>query len=466
MTNAKVGTVIELPERQNTQEQTLHIFNGPRGIAARILSRAESSDSYIERMIDHELRDNNEWTHYDKSLLIELVYGTLRWQNRLDWILTGFYHGEFSKCITPVKNAMRIALYQLMMLSKIPPSVAIGEAATLIKRVKDEKSGNVVTAVLKNILRNLDNIRYPNKDDNIQLFYSVTLSHPMWMVRRWCERYGDELAEKILSGNNERPAVQLRVNQTRSTLEYVEHWLRERDISFEQSPFSKLYLRINGLQQVEFMDIYHQGFVSRTDASNQLVVQLAALQDGMTVINLGTPVGTKAFASAEALHNKGRVIALAKFDEQLNYLRRHATRLGLTCFEGIAASSFTEKNVADVVMAEARSSEVGLLQRKPELKWQNELDSVKRHVKSQRALLTEAVSLVKKNGVVIYIVPSHEPEESSEQVAWFLENFPNFILENAEGFLPADVVENNVMKLHPHIHKTDGVFAVRFKRTS
>ncbi|MBX7155201.1 MAG: hypothetical protein K1X91_09560, partial [Bacteriodetes bacterium] len=178
------------------------LYSGPRGIAIRILSRAESSDAYVEKMIEQELR-SDEWSHYDRALFIELVYGTLRWQNRLDWILTGFYHGEFNKCILPVKNAMRVALYQILMLSKVPPMTAISESVAIIKRIKDEKSANVISGVLKNILRNIDGIRYPNKEENLQLFLSVTLSHPLWIVKRWCERFGDDTAEKLLTANNE-----------------------------------------------------------------------------------------------------------------------------------------------------------------------------------------------------------------------------------------------------------------------
>ena len=103
---------------------------------------------------------------------------------------------------------MRIALYQILMLSKIQPGTAIQECASLVRRIKDDKSAHTVSGVLKNIVRNIENIRYPSKEENIQLFLAVTLSHPLWMVKRWCERHGEEVTEKICSANNVSPSIE------------------------------------------------------------------------------------------------------------------------------------------------------------------------------------------------------------------------------------------------------------------
>lgn len=452
-----VHTNTELPSPQL-------LYAGPRGIAIRVLSRAESSDSYVDKLLEQELR-NEDWEGYDRALLIELVYGTLRWQQRLDWVLTGFYHGEFTKCITPVKNAMRVALYQMLMLSKIPPSVAINESVAVVRRIKDEKSAHIIAGVLKNILRNIEGIRYPPREENIQLFYSVTLAHPIWMVKRWCERYGDDIAGKILTGNNDRPAIHLRVNTTKAEPEQISDWLKEHDISFEVSPFSPLYFRINGLQNVESMEIYTEGKVARMDAAAYLILRLADIQPGQTVIDLGAVNGMKALACAEMMNNSGQVIAVAKYDEQLKHLWRHSERLGLNCIKTVSGDPVTFSNgEADVIIAEAPSSELGLLQRKPDIKWRCELDIVRKNINAQRTMMESAARSLKPGGVLLYTVASFEPEETTENITWFLEKYPDFHLDDASAYLPESVCSNGCLQTFPYAHRIDGVFAARLVR--
>jgi len=130
---------------QDKQSNDQFLYQGARGAAIRILSRFERSDSYLDKLLEHELRTGG-LSHQDKALLTELVNGVTRWLSKLDWVLTGFYHGEFDKCMTPVKNAMRIALYQVMFLNKIPHAAAINESVEIIKRIKGEKSAGIVNA--------------------------------------------------------------------------------------------------------------------------------------------------------------------------------------------------------------------------------------------------------------------------------------------------------------------------------
>lgn len=125
-------------------------------------------------------------------MLFEIVHGVIRWLSKIDWILNGFYKGQFSKCIPNVKNSMRVALYQILFLDKIPEHAAVNESVEFVKKIQGEKSANLTNAVLRNIIRSKDSIRYPNKDEDIVAYYSVVYSHPTWLVKRWLKRFGEE----------------------------------------------------------------------------------------------------------------------------------------------------------------------------------------------------------------------------------------------------------------------------------
>src|SRR5512136_1616770 len=176
------------------------LYSGPRGTAVKVLNRVERTDSYLDKVLDAELR-SGELNDPDKGLLNELVHGVLRWQNRLDWVLNGFSHGNFAKSEINIKNTLRVALYQVLFLDRVPHSAAVNEGVEFIKRIRGEKPAGLVNAVLRNIIRNIDGIRYPLAEEDQTQYMAVYYSHPLWMVRRWVDRFGVEAATKLLIAN-------------------------------------------------------------------------------------------------------------------------------------------------------------------------------------------------------------------------------------------------------------------------
>ena len=138
-----------------------NLYTGPRGSAVRLLNRVERSDAYLDRLLDAELR-SSEMNELDKGLMNEIITGVIRWRMKLDWVLTGFFHGNFTKAETNIKNALRVGLYQILFLDRVPNSAAVNEAVEFIKRLRGQKVSDLVNAVLRNIIRNIDNIRYPD----------------------------------------------------------------------------------------------------------------------------------------------------------------------------------------------------------------------------------------------------------------------------------------------------------------
>ena len=180
------------------------LYTGVRGLAVKILNRVERTDAYLNHLLDNEMK-NTELEGPDKALLFEIVHGVIRWMGRLDWVLNGFYKGTFSKAIPNMKNGLRVALYQVMFLDRVPDYAAVNEVVEFVKRLQGQKPADLVNAVLRNIIRNKNSIRYPNPEEDLIGYLSAYYSHPSWMVKRYLERFGQAETEKLLFSNNEKP---------------------------------------------------------------------------------------------------------------------------------------------------------------------------------------------------------------------------------------------------------------------
>ncbi|MBK7033193.1 MAG: 16S rRNA (cytosine(967)-C(5))-methyltransferase RsmB [Ignavibacteria bacterium] len=449
------------------EDSSTTIFQTARGTAVKLLSRYENSDSYIDKLLDGELR-RSELEPADRALVTELVNGTVRWQSRLDWVLTGFYHGEFAKCLPLVKNSMRIALYQMLFLSKIPAPAAINESVEIVKRIKGDKHAGIVNGVLRNILRNVQTIRYPDRQENEVLHLSIHYAHPQWIVRRYVDRFGGEQAEAILSANNHRPMLTLRVNTMRSSMEEIERLLTEAEIKYEVSPVHPSSIMITSLRDVRALPLFQNGLVTVQDASASLAVQLAHPQPGMMVVDLCAAPGGKAVHAAELMNNTGTVVALEKYESKLRFIEENAQRSGISI---VAASQgdareYSQKEQADLVLVDAPCTGMGTLSKKPDIKWRRDIDDIRKMSVTQKEILDHAATLVKPGGAIVYSTCTIEPEENSGVVTWFLEKHPEFTLDRAENHLPAEVCEDGFLQTFPHKHKTDGAFGARLVRRS
>lgn len=452
---------------KKSAKQDTSLYGGARGAAIRVLSRIDQSDSYLDKVLDKEL-NAAEFNAMDKALLNEIVHGVTRWQAKLDWILTGFYHGEFAKCLTPVKNAMRIALYQILFLDKIPPFAAVNESVEIIKRIKGERSANVVNAVLRNILHNSTTIRYPQREDDLARYFSIIYSHPQWMVKRWLAQFGEEQTEALLQANNNRPHLSIRINSLQTSIANFISMLEEHNVPYTPSPYEEHSLSLKNFPNIHHSESFRKGWFSVQDTSATLAAKLTAPTPGMLVYDLCAAPGGKTSFIAELLQDQGSVVALDRYEAKLRYINDTAERLHLHCITPLAADArtFQPQHLADIVLVDAPCSGTGTLSKKPDIKWKRTSDDIIGMTHLQRELLTHAASLVKVGGAIVYSTCSIEPEENTIMATWFADTHPNFSLDAAEQHLPEAVCKDGFLQMFPHIHHTDGAFAVRFVRTS
>ena len=434
-------------------------------MAVKVLCRVERTDSYLDKLLDNELR-SGELNDLDKGLLTEIVHGVLRWQNKLDWILNGFSHGNFAKTEVNVKNALRVALYQILFLNRIPHAAAVNEGVEFVKRIRGEKPAGLVNAVLRNIIRNLQGIRYPEEGEDPVQHLAVVCSHPYWMVKRWYHRYGKEGACQLMTANNERPSLSLRINRLKIEPGQFLSKLEEQGIRYTGSTHIDYFVRVQSLTRIAQMELFRSGCFTIQDESAALPCLLLAPQPGERIIDLCAAPGGKATHLAELMHDRGEVLAVDKYEVKLGLMKGACERLGLNNIrlQVADASTFSHEPV-DRVLLDAPCSGLGVLMKKPDIKWKRDIADVLKLAAHQRELLANAAKMVKPGGILVYSTCTTEPEENQEVVRHFLSHHPEFTVENAHGFVSSDLVTpEGYVETFPHKHAMDGSFAVRMKK--
>lgn len=444
-----------------------NLYQGVRGLAIKILNRIDRTDAYLERMLDNEMK-SMDMSGPDKALLYEIVHGVVRWQGRLDWILNGFYKGTFSKAIPNLKNALRVALYQILFLDRVPDYAAVNEVVEFVKKLQGQKPADLVNAVLRNIIRSKNAIRYPDPDEDLVGYLAAYYSHPSWMVKRYIARFGRENTEKLLAANNEKPYLTLRINALKTKPDEFKALLESVGLKYHQGNFLPEFIKLHNLTNITAWEYYAKGYFNIQDESAGLACRLLDVQEGQRVLDMCAAPGGKTAYIAALMHSRGEVVAIDRFESRLKLLQKNMTRLTVDCVRTIEVDALDYKGLPfDRVLVDAPCSGSGTLSKKPDIKWKRNLFDIRELNILQSKLLAKAASLVKVGGIIVYSTCSIEPEENFEIVKKFLDENSNFKFESANGKLPAEIIdENGCIQTLPHVHKTDGAFAARLVRIS
>lgn len=447
--------------------QETNLYAGVRGIAVKILNRVDRTDAYLDKLLEIEIK-NSELNSKDKALLFEIVHGVIRWLGRIDWVLNGFYKGQFSKCIPNVKNSMRVALYQILFLDKVPEHAAVFESVEFVKKIQGEKSANLTNAVLRNIIRNKDGIRYPKEDEDIVGYFSAYYSHPSWMVKRWIKRFGEEETKKLLIANNNRPKHTLRVNQLKTNPEELKTLLDSVSLKYKPGTYLQEYLELFSITNITNWEYFQKGYFSIQDESTGFSCKALDAKPGMKVLDLCAAPGGKSAFLADEMKNEGEIVAIDKFESRLEIFKKNMERLGITNVRTVAKDSlhFNERDF-DRVIADVPCSGIGTMTKKPDIKWKKDLSDIRKLNVIQLKLLQKSSELVKPGGVIVYSTCTTEPEENIEIVNKFLASNNNFELVNLSDTFNKDVIdENGCVQTLTSKHNMDGAFAAKILRKS
>jgi len=438
-------------------------INSARAIATKILHKIERTGSYPDKLLAFEL-NNPDLKPEDKALLVEIVMGVTRWKAKLDWVLVGFFHGDYQKCFNYIKNALRIGLYQILFLDRIPNSAAIDESVEIVKRKQGPKTGGLVNGVLRNIARNIDNIRYPKEYEDWAFHISVMQSFPKWMVVRWIDRFGKDETLELLKAFNQKPITHFRVNTSKLSVDELIQIFNDNNVEYNQSPYMPESFNLSDTSiRIANSDLFKNGKVAIQDTSSSLVSKLAAPVKGSVVLDACAAPGGKTCHLAELMENDGLIIAIDKFHGRLKSIVENYERLGLNIIKYKASKieEYTNDKKFDLILTDVPCTGHGTISKRPDIKWNSTDTSLHDLMKIQRRILESASKFVKDGGVLVYSTCSIEKDENESNIEWFLENHPEFQLDPAENYLHEGVCKDGYLLTLPHIHNMDGAFAAR-----
>jgi 16S rRNA (cytosine967-C5)-methyltransferase len=432
--------------------------------ALHILVRVERDRAFADIALEHAL-ERARLDPRDAALCTEIVFGTLRWRRHLDWRLTPHLNRPLAKLDPWVRALLRLTAYQLIFLDRVPRWAAVDEAVS-VARLKSRVPGpaEFVNAVLRSLTREPGPPRPPALPVEAA---GVRWSFPDWMAARWIARYGMEEAERLMAALDERPPVTIRANTLRITREDLAARLRDEELA-ETDPTA---LAPEGLTvrrgTVGRWAAFTAGLCTIQDEASMLVARLLDPQPGELVADTCAAPGTKTTHLAQLMANRGRIVAMDPNAARLRLLTQAAARLGVEIVEahagGVATVSGRWKGRCDRVLVDAPCSNLGVLRRNPDVKWNREEADLGRLAGKQRGILSAAALLVRPGGRLVYATCSLEPDENDLIVRAFLDSQPGWRVDPPAEF-PVAPDGSGFVRCLPHVHGTDGFTAVRLAR--
>ena len=381
----------------------------------------------------------------DRALAGEIATGTLRWQAAFDRVISVFADRPLERLDPEVVDVLRLTLFQLLYLDRVPASAAVNDAVQLTRKIGKSSSSSFVNAILRRARRERARLPLPVRqagDPKSELDYlETTMSHPRWLVERWRNRYGFEATEAWCRFNNTPGALTLRANRLRITREALAETLRAAGIETVPTPFAPDGLVVrsgnplgSGLEFPLAGSARHRnsrsdpGFVVQDEAS-QLVAVMAGATAGERVLDACAAPGGKTTAMAADMGDRGILIASDVRPKRIRLLADAVRRAGARCVRVIqanAAEALPFADVFDLVLIDAPCSGLGTLRRDPDIKWRRSPDEFPVLASLQLRILTSAAAVVRTGGRILYSTCSSELEENDEVVERFLTAHPGF----------------------------------------
>lgn len=443
-----------------------------REVALDTLLEWEQKEAYSNLLL-HQVLEQSNLNEKDQRLLTELVYGSIQRLNTIDWILDRLIKkGVFSLDVW-VRYLLRLSIYQLVFLDKIPEHAAVYESVKIARKRGHKGISGFVNGVLRSYLRQKGTL-LPSKEPETLIDKEIRYSHPGWFIQRMEELYGIEETARLCIENNLPPNINVRVNLLKGTRDqWIKKWIENTAGDAAPSslcPEGAVVLKGGNPARTS---VFKEGYCTLQDGSSTLVARILNPESGMNVLDACAAPGGKTTHIAELMKNEGSILACDMHSHKIKLITANATRLGITIIKTKVhdARKLHEEidEQFDAILLDAPCSGLGVIRRKPDIKWTKTAKEIDVLVEIQKELLQKVSLMLKPGGTLVYSTCTTEVRENQEQVHHFLANHPDFSWLPFHDLLSEDVKENAILQegwlqILPHHFGTDGFFIAKLKK--
>lgn len=400
-----------------------------------VLQRHQHADVALERLF----KARPDLSAVDRAFVFEIVYGSLRWLFKMDWIMEHMINRPFSSLDPRVANALRIGTYQIYYMDRVPDRAAVAETVEAVKLVGAAPAASLVNAVLRRVARKAEYFQKPDKEKETTAYLAMHHSHPAWMVERWSRFIGHERLEHVLAAHNVPPLKTLRILRKRPVPggdDLATHLLKSFGIKSSHRPF-KSALRVKEFPEFDKCEAFRAGSYIVQDESAQIAASLVNLESGQRVLDACAAPGGKAIAIWDQAPEGVTFYLSDSARKRLATLEQNLGRIALDPAEmqlvhADATEAFPGTLFHHIVL-DAPCSAMGVISRHPEIKWHRVPQDIKNAAAEQKRLLEALAPRVLPGGELIYMVCSFEPEETTEQIEQFLQHHSEYVRVDLNG---------------------------------
>lgn len=457
-----------------------------RSVALAILLSCQRTDGGLDELIERHATSIRE--SRDRSLVMELLYGTLRRQETIDWRLAAVLAKPLHRLPLVVQMLLRLGAYQLLFLDRIPASAAVNETVLLAKSHAN-KLGRDWSGLVNGVLRNLLRVPappFPDPASQPAQFLSVRYGIPLWLTERWLDRMGLVQAESACRASSMVPSITLRVNSNRLSREECLERLRQAGVTAHPTTVSPVGIVLEKGQDVTSLPGFDVGDFYVEDEAAQLIPPILDPRPDEIILDACAAPGGKATHLAELIGGRGTIYAVDRKSSRMDLLRQNCERLGVQNVVSIVGDVRTPSEwsgmiaggsnlrdgspLFDRILVDAPCSAVGVLRRHPEAKQRKDSSVFARHRKLQAEILASTASCLRPGGVLVYSTCSTETEETEEVVNGFCEAYPGWMRESVASWLPTTalpfVTISGALSTMGNECGMDGFYAVRLRKKS
>lgn len=437
-----------------------------REIALKTLYKIEKEEAYSNIALDQIIKENkNKINERDIGFISEIVYGVTSWKLTLDEIIKKYSNIRLKKISPWILNILRMGIYQIVFLDKVPKSAAVNESVNLAKRYGHKASSNFVNAILRKV----------DKKDYNELFeinnpierISKTTSMPVWMIEELLKENDIEKVEEICKASNIKPKVTIRVNKLKTNKETLKKLLEDRNIIVHEAKLEN-FLILEKAKNIEQLDLFKEGYFTVQDEGAGFIAEIVDPKPDEVVLDACSSPGGKTTYMAELMKDKGKIIAWDLHPHRVKLVEENAKRLGIHIIKAECqdATVYKEeyKEKFDKILLDVPCLGIGVLKRKPDIKWKRKQEDILEITQIQQEILQTCSKYLKSNGQMIYSTCSIFYEENDKIVEKFLEKNGDFTYAKMEIPETTYSVKNSHKIQLYQGEETDGFFICKLQK--